>query len=182
MPTPVGVMGRSSGITNAFVNGIIPSRFPSEEDVTEALRILGLAADDLRCAYCGDRATEWDHLRPLIIGREPTGYISEIQNLVPSCGKCNQSKGNSEWRKWMLGSARLCPRMRSIIDLADRVARLERFEQWRPPTRLNIPEIVGDELWKAYRENWRQLLEAMQRSHELGTELKLKLRDAVARA
>ena len=42
-----------------------------------------------------------DHLRPLVKDKEPTGYISEIHNLVPSCGKCNQSKGNKEWKAWM---------------------------------------------------------------------------------
>src|SRR5438552_242802 len=103
MPAPLGVMGRSSSITNAFISGIVPGRPPSEEEVQEALKILELSAEDLRCAYCGDRATEWDHLRPLIAGQEPTGFIGEIQNLVPACGKCNQSKGNSNWRVWMLG-------------------------------------------------------------------------------
>ncbi|HEV3074923.1 MAG TPA: HNH endonuclease [Thermoanaerobaculia bacterium] len=179
LPKPVGVMGRSSSITNAFINGIVPARLPSEEDVAAALSILGLLAQDLRCAYCGDRSTEWDHLRPLIVGKEPTGYISEIQNLVPSCGKCNQSKGNSDWRAWMLGTARLCPRTRSIGDLEERVARLERFERWRNPTKLNIPEIVGSTLWEAYRANWRQLLETMRESHALGTALRTKLLDSI---
>jgi len=182
MPKPVGVLGRSSSITNAFINGIVPQRWPSEGDVAEALSVLGLIAEDLRCAYCGDPETEWDHLRPLIVGQEPTGFIAEIQNLVPSCGKCNQSKGNSAWRAWMFGSARLCPRTRGIADLAERAERLDRFEHWRAPTRLDIPEIVGDDLWKAYRENWQQLLEAMRKADVLGSALKVRLRDAIARA
>ncbi len=182
MPTPVGVMGRSSSITNSFINGIVPGRYPSEEEVQEALRILELSAEDLRCTYCGDRATEWDHLRPLIAGQEPTGFIAEIQNLVPACGKCNQSKGNSNWRAWMLGKAKLCPRVRCIADLEDRVARLELFERWRSPTKLNIPEIVGEELWREYRENWKQLLASMRISQELSVKLKSKLREAVSDA
>lgn len=179
LPKPVGVMGRSSSITNAFINGILPTRLPSEDDVAEALTVLGLSAQDLRCAYCGDRSTEWDHLRPLIVGKEPTGYISEIQNLVPSCGKCNQSKGNSEWRPWMRGTARLCPRTRCIEDLEERVTRLERFERWRNPTKLNVPEIVGSALWEAYRANWKQLLAAMRTSHELGAALRITLLGAI---
>jgi predicted RNase H-like nuclease len=86
MPRPVKITGRTSSITNAFVNGVFPCRHPNAEEVTEALRILEPNADDLRCAYCGDRASEWDHLRPLIAGKRPTGYISEIANLVPACG------------------------------------------------------------------------------------------------
>jgi HNH endonuclease len=179
MPTPVSVMGRSSSITNSFINGIIPSRFPSEEDLTEALKILQLTPDNLRCCYCGDKATEWDHLRPLISGQDPTGYISEIQNLVPACGKCNQSKGNMHWRSWMLGNAKLCPRVRCISDLESRVERLEQFEMWREPTKLNIREIVGDQLWDEYKANWGQLLDSMRKSQELSNHLKAALRQSV---
>ena len=182
MPTPVSVLGRSSSITNSFINGIIPSRYPSEEEVAEALSLLHLDPTDLRCAYCGDKSTEWDHLRPLISGQDPTGYISEIQNLVPACGKCNQSKGNSHWRSWMLGNAKLCPRVRCIADLEIRIARLEKFEQWREPTKLNIPEVVGEELWREYKANWRQLLDAMRNSQELSHRLKAKLSQPVTNA
>ena len=112
MPRSVKITGRTSSITNAFVNGVIPTRRPAEHEVAEALRILELSADDLRCCYCGDRSTEWDHFRPLISAKRQTGYISEIANLVPACGKCNQSKSGAEWRTWMLGPARLSPKSR----------------------------------------------------------------------
>jgi len=51
--------------------------------------------------------TDWDHLRPLVRNRRPTGFISEIKNLVPSCGPCNQSKGAADWKAWMTEGARL---------------------------------------------------------------------------
>ncbi len=175
MPVPVSVLGRSSTITNAFISGVVPSRFPTEEDFVEALDILGLSADDPSCAYCGDSATELDHFRPLIHGKEPTGYIAEIQNLVPSCGKCNQSKGNKYWRDWMAGSARRCPSARGISDVAERIERLERFEKWREPTNLKIPEIVGPELWEEYSERRRQLLDKMREIDALANRVKVKL-------
>lgn len=93
MPKPVNIAGRTSSITNSFVNGIIPVISPTEEQVAQNLTILGLNLDDLRCTYCGDKSTEWDHLRPIVRNKKPTGYISDIYNLVPACGKCNQSKG-----------------------------------------------------------------------------------------
>jgi hypothetical protein len=113
----------------------------------------------------------------LIKDQEPTGFISEIQNLLPACGKCNQSKGNKQWRDWMLGNAKQCPRVRGIPDLDFRVSRLERFGIWREPTKLNIPKLVGGELWNAYRANWRELLDAMGKSQELASEIKAKLRE-----
>src|SRR5437660_7675274 len=88
MPSVQTMVSRKSSITNAFVNAIIPVVPPSVEEIEEALRILGMQPDDVRCAYCGDKSSEWDHLRPLVKGRRPTGFISEIGNLVPSCGKC----------------------------------------------------------------------------------------------
>ena len=41
---------------------------------------------DITCAYCGDRATEWDHLRPIISNQEPTGYITSGSKTVPRTG------------------------------------------------------------------------------------------------
>ena len=107
LPATMTVTGRSSSLTNAFINGIIPVIQPTEAEELEALRILGIDPVDIRCAYCGDKSTEWDHLRPIITNQEPTGYITEIANLVPSCGKCNQSKGKSSWRAWITSTARL---------------------------------------------------------------------------
>jgi len=101
MPNFQTMVSRKSSITNAFVSSLIPVIEPVDQDIVDALRILGMSPDDVRCAYCGDKSTEWDHLRPLVVNRRPTGYISEIANLVPSCGKCNQSKGNKNWLKWI---------------------------------------------------------------------------------
>src|SRR3990172_9956740 len=109
MPAVPTMVSRKSTITNAFVSAIIPLIPPSHDEIDEALRILGMEPLNVRCAYCGDKATEWDHLRPLVLKRRPTGFVSEIANLVPSCGKCNQSKGNTPWRDWMLGKATLSP-------------------------------------------------------------------------
>src|ERR1041385_6913759 len=104
MPSVQTMVSRKSSITNAFVNALIPVIDPTNQEIAEALRILGMEPSDVRCAYCGDKSTEWDHLRPLVIKHRPTGFISEIGNLVPSCGKCNQSKGNKPWRVWILSA------------------------------------------------------------------------------
>ncbi len=58
--------------------------------------------DDIRCAYCGDKSTELDNLRPLITGQKRTDCMTEIAYPVPVCGKCNQSKGNQHWFTWIL--------------------------------------------------------------------------------
>jgi hypothetical protein len=159
MPSVQTMMSRKSSITNAFVNSIIPVIEPSPDEIREALTILGMRCDDVRCAYCGAVASEWDHLRPLVVNRRPTGYISEIANLVPSCGKCNQSKGNKNWEAWVLSNAPQSPRSRGVADLAQRVERLRSYERWRRPVCIRFEEILGPELWAEY---WRKLDEAIE--------------------
>src|SRR6516225_4291592 len=159
MPTVATMVSRKSSITNAFVNTLVPQIFPTLEEIEQALSILGMDITDVRCAYCGDKATEWDHLRPLVIKQRPTGYISEIANLVPACGKCNQSKGNSPWREWMLSTtARHSPTARGKADVSDRIVRLQAFERWRPPRKIeDFEAILGKEEWTAYWLAWEKI-------------------------
>jgi hypothetical protein len=179
MPKPVRISGRSSSITNSFVNGIIPVVPPTKEQIDEALTILDMA-DAVVCAYCGDNATEWDHLRPLVVGKLPTGYISEIHNLVPACGKCNQSKGNRPWREWMFSSARLSPTTRGIAGLEGKAMRLTAYEGWEPPTLIDFVAVAGEELWAQHWRNHAAIQQAM-RDAETTVEL-IRLRVTASRA
>src|SRR5260221_12166807 len=147
LPAPMSVTGRSSSITNSFINAIIPVIEPTEEEELEALRILQMDAKHICCAYCGDKATEWDPFRPIISNQEPTGYIAEIANLVPSCGKCNQSKGKSYWRTWMEANARLSPKIRGVTDLMERTARLQSYEARPRPRKTDFAAGGGAEMW-----------------------------------
>ena len=172
MPKPMKITGRSSSITNAFINSIIPIVHPTEEQVKEALSILGmLHDDDYQCSYCGSTATEWDHLRALVLNKKPTGFISEIHNLVPSCGKCNQSKGNKEWHTWMLSNATLSPKSKGIPDLGIRIERLKAYENWGNPTKMDFESIVGKDIWKKHWENWEHVQEIMRESQVLAEEI-----------
>ncbi len=172
MPTPVKITGRTSSITNAFINGIIPCIVPSEEEIKSVLTILGMDETSICCAYCGGKYTEWDHFRPLILNKRATGYISEINNLVPSCGKCNQSKGNTNWKTWMTGNAQLSPTVRKIKDLNERIMRLEEYEKWSNPQKIDFEKIVGKEKWEQHWINCELLHEQMRESQKLSDEIK----------
>ncbi|WP_200934765.1 HNH endonuclease [Microbacterium sp. Leaf159] len=180
MPKPVRISGRSSSITNSFVNGVIPVIVPSEAEVRDALQILGML-DHVTCSYCGDTSTEWDHLRPLVEKQRPTGYISEIHNLVPACGKCNQSKGNKHWLTWMRSTARLSPAARGIADIEDRIARLQEYEDRVVPTRIDFEAAVGAELWEKHWAHHKKLLELMRVADTEAQEIRARVRDAHAK-
>ena len=171
MPQPVKITGRTSSITNSFINSIIPVVVPSSEEVKRALEILGMT-ERVDCAYCGDSYTEWDHLRPLVIEKQPTGYISEIHNLVPACGKCNQSKGNKHWRDWMFGPALLSPSTRRIADASSRAERLAAYEDWMPPTRLDIKALVGEEVWTTHWQNYERIVVLMRDAQATATTIR----------
>lgn len=178
MPTPMKITSRSSSITNAFLNSIILVIQPSENEVKEALKILGMDLDSFNCAYCGSIASEWDHLRPLVMKQKPTGYISEIHNLVPSCGKCNQSKGNKEWRVWIQSNAKLSPKKRGILDLSKRISRLEKYEMWGKPTKLDFAEIVGVDEWNKHWQKWQAILDLMKDAQLHATSIKTSIASA----
>jgi len=173
MPSAQTMAARTSSITNAFVNSVIPIITPTAAEIEKALSILGMDPTDPRCAYCGDKATEWDHLRPLVLNQRPTGYISEIANLVPSCSKCNQSKGNKDWRKWIRGTqAKHSPTKRNVVDLELRILRLEAYEAWRQPTHVNFEQILGPERWQTYWNMWSAVIEELKHCQKEANELR----------
>ncbi len=182
MPAVQTMVSRKSSITNAFVNALIPVIEPTHEEIEEALRILGMVPPAVFCVYCGDKMTEWDHLRPIVLKQRPTGYVSEIANLVPACGKCNQSKGNSPWRKWMMSTtAKHSPTARGKPDVAERIARLETYERWRPPTKIDIEAIIGKDEWEAYWKLWEKVNSDLRQYQQVANSLRAKIERAVSR-
>lgn len=175
MPKAVAITGRTSSITNSFINSIIPVVVPTPDEVRTALRILGME-ETVRCAYCAGAHSEWDHLRPLVSGKQPTGYISEIHNLVPACGKCNQSKGNKDWRAWMFGPAKLSPLTRGVPDLELLAARLTEYEGWEEPTRLDFAALAGPDLWAAHWDHHARIVALMQEAQVIATEIRETVR------
>lgn len=175
MPKPVKITGRSSSITNSFINSIIPVIEPTNEEVKEALSILGMSFETYACSYCGSTASEWDHLRPLVLNKMPTGFISEIHNLVPSCGKCNQSKGNKPWNSWIVSNAKLSPKTKGVKNLTSRIERLTQYEKWQQPTRIDFAAVVGLETWEQHWKNCEAVQDKMRHAQILADEIKAVL-------
>lgn len=178
LPQPITIKGRTSSVTNAFVNGIIPCLQPTEDQIKDALKLLGMDENTICCAYCGDRYTEWDHFHPLIRDKQPTGYITEIDNLVPACGKCNQSKGNRHWRDWISGSAKLSPRTRGVEDIVERIKRLDIYEANTKPHIIDFAKCVENNLWKKHWQNYELMIKLMADSQVLSNKIRAQLNDS----
>ena len=175
MPARRKITGLSSTITNVFAVAIIPVIRPTDDEVHGALQLLGMSVDSVSCAYCGDPHTEWDHLRPTIKDQRPTGYISEIRNFVPACGKCNQSKGNKNWREWMLSDAPLSPKTRSVEDLCRKIANLEKYESQSGVTCIHFGAVLSAEIWGQHWKNWDAVVGEMKKAEMLAAKIGEKL-------
>ncbi len=175
---PLKITSRTSSITNSFVQAIVPSFPPTAEERRQALEVLDMSDQKIECAYCGATATDWDHLRPLVRNKLPTGYINEMRNLVPSCGPCNQSKSGADWKDWMLGSAIGSPTTRKIADIARRIERLEKFAEWGNVEPLALRELAGADRWDAY---WKHLF-AIERAMIAAQQEALEVRSAIHQA
>jgi hypothetical protein len=179
MPSVQTMVSRKSSITNAFVNALIPVVVPTEEEIEKALSILGMDPSDMRCAYCGDKMTEWDHLRPLVLKQRPTGYISEIANLVPSCGKCNQSKRNKGWRDWIMSKGgRHSPTVRKL-DVRVRIEYLEAYEKWLTPKKIDFEAVLGKDQWEAYWKLWEAVNADLKKCQEVADTLRKKIAETL---
>ena len=177
------IPSRVSAITNAFVQAIIPSIEPSADERKHVLEIFGQEKNTslLECVYCGDKASDWDHLKPLVKNKKPSGYINEIRNLVPSCGACNQSKSGRDWHEWMLSNAKLSPASRGIADIDLRISRLRAFEEWAKTEKIELEKHVDRELWDSYWNCLNNIERLMHEGQIQAVKVQSQIKSAVAK-
>lgn len=139
---------RGSSINNAFASALAMVGVFDEDAINRALGKLGQpSTGPLRCVYCDSEATDADHLVGLVKATRYTGHGQVIGNLVPSCGPCNQRKGNKPWRAWAASEG--------ITN--ERIARIGDYETLAPPA-------VSEE---QLRDLYPDLMEAYERLKNL---------------
>jgi len=178
-PGGESIGARASAMRSAFVRSLIPNVPPSDLELADAFSILKLDADDLRCVYCGDTSTEWDHFYPAMRDGQPTGYLTRIQNLVPACGKCNQSKGNRDWRDWMTSTAPLSPTTRGVKKLGQRIKRLQSFEAWGAEAIVDFEAALGSDAMRQHNDYLKQILSLMNEAETHSKALRSALLDGL---
>ena len=169
------ITGRSSSMTNAFVQAILPTRRWSEAEEAEALGILGMVRPHLVCSYCGDPTSEWDHLFPLVRNKQPTGFLHEIRNLVPSCGRCNHSRSGRDWDAWFQSGNGNSPTKRGVPDREPRLARIQRFVAWGKLQPIPFEELAPAHEIESYWQMLRRLQADMVEAQKLADNLKMQI-------
>jgi len=179
VPKTSKITSRSSSITNAFIQTILPTRSWSGVEEAEALGILGMARPALSCSYCGDATSEWDHLFPLVRHKQPTGFIHEIRNLVPSCGRCNHSKSGGDWDVWFQNPNSNSPTKRNVPDREDRFERLVEFVKWGDLTAIPFHELIDKEELNSYWRVLAQIQMDLAAAQQIANRLKPILQDSL---
>lgn len=105
------------------------------------LKVLGIKKG--QCAYCCCTASTLDHFRPIICPKSglPTGFGHDVWNIVPCCGTCNSSKGNSTWRAFMTrtsGQSPLGRRALTTKQCATRMRHLSMFARLGKPSKWDV--------------------------------------------
>lgn len=72
---------------------------------------------DVLCVYCGKaRATRWDHLHPVSKGGD-----SSPGNLVPACGRCDDSKQHRTIEQWATSNSKHRPSEERVKEIHARL-------------------------------------------------------------
>lgn len=172
VPTNDTIKSRTSTVAKSLATSIIPRINPTEEELEQVKKFFSNRDGTLQCAYCSGIATEWDHFHPLVRDSKPTGYITDIYNLVPCCSKCNGSKGNKDWRDWLeKDSTNRSPKGRGIspATIDQNMKRLNDYEVWGNDriTIINFDDIPGfKEYWKNYEKICKLLEEAQNQAND----------------
>lgn len=166
MPSKQNLTGRSSTINNAFAIAITPYIRPENWELVGYYETLGIKEG--QCVYCLGDGNGRDHLKPLVVEGMPTGYITDIHNLVPCCSKCNSSKGSKSFKEWYKSEKnikRLKENELSDEDIDLRFKKICAFEDLIPEP-LDYEDLVGKELWDEYKERRLHLLDELRENQE----------------
>jgi hypothetical protein len=178
LPNATTYSAKTSTITKAFADAIAPSRYPTQEEYDEYIKIFPLNEGAKTCAYCGGAFRYYEHFRPIVKDKQPTGYGSDIYNLVPSCNDCNEKKRGEGWREFMETRKKVAS---DISAHDERVCRLERFEEWgnERVIKIDYEELIGKETWKKYQEDRDRIHTMLRECHELQKEIRKSVAEHV---
>lgn len=180
IPGKATISNRSSTISSQFARARAPYFKPSGDDLLARYILFAIDPSSPSCAYCGAGQTEWDHLFPMVEQSRWTGYFTELSNLIPACGKCNQSRGSKPFAAWMRGGAPQSPLRvfqardgmtpeQAQAEVERRIAVIEEAISCQPPRRL-LYEV--DQLEDELEQCRLELLALLMRSEEIAARLR----------
>lgn len=171
MPTRSTLKQRSSTINNAFAMSITPYIKPSDSDLIDYYERLRI--NNGQCAYCLREGNGRDHLKPLVCDGMPTGYITDIHNLVPCCPACNSAKGSKTFEDWYKSEKNI-ERLKKLgltdEEIDERYNTIIKFSE-SIPSPIDYEKIVGKESWEEYNKRREKLIKQLDEDQNFCNEL-----------
>ena len=91
-------------LARGFTEAIVHRSF-TKADIKTAKEHFAQPDGTVLCIYCGStHATRWDHLIPVTEGGDTV-----LGNLVPACGRCDDSKQDRDYIHWLDSPSRHNP-------------------------------------------------------------------------
>lgn len=174
MPTKSNLKSRTSTISNAYAISITPYIRPDNSLLDDYYHELGL--EKCQCGYClrkGEGKTV-DHINPLVKNGMPSGFITDIGNLIPCCKDCNSSKGGKDFKEWYKSPknvARLLKIGLTEKEIDERYQIILAYINKHCSTPLSYESIVGKEKWDEYIKRKERLLNILKEEQEFCDEL-----------
>lgn len=163
MPACQNLKDRISTINNAYATGITPYIRPdNENEIDQYYKELGVKKN--QCAYCLGEGNGMDHLKPLVKNGMPSGYITDIHNLVPCCSRCNSSKGSKSFEDWYLSDKNIKRLKKLGLDdnkINERYKKICDFED-KIPGPIDYEKIVGKDKWEEYKSRKKKLVKQLE--------------------
>lgn len=75
----------------------------------------------------------------------------------------------------MLSNAKLSPTGRCVADIPDRVARLETYERWRPPTHVAFETVLTLEEWEHYWRLYEDVIAELHKCQEVADSIRTRI-------
>ena len=179
LPTKSNLKNRTSTISNAFAIAITPYIRPKDVEMDRFLEELQLKNG--QCAYCLGKANAMDHVKPLVTNGLPTGYITEIRNLVPCCSACNSAKGAQEFKTWYK-SKKNVERLHNEGLTDDQIEkRFEILSEYvnKIPNPIDYKTILGDELWQEFLERKDNMIKLLKENQSFCDKLNAIIKEKI---
>ena len=143
-----------------------------QNSLTNIPNSLALKRSNQTARIAGGKYDYLEHFRPLVEKGQPTGYGSDIYNLVPSCSSCNVRKGNMTWQDWMQNEHN--PGVSDEKEHAKRFSTLLEFDSWGKDETafVNYEKLIGSKKWKEYQEGYAEIIKYIEKIHPIQKEIK----------
>ncbi|TSA54756.1 MAG: hypothetical protein D4R38_01825 [Dehalococcoidia bacterium] len=171
------------GRVRTKTGGIPYARYQLQRAILENALVSNYTTEDYEasleffggCAFCGERkVSRKDHLIPV---RKNGDFIR--RNVVPACQKCDDSKGQKDFRDWMRSAN--SPKSLKIRGLTEKdiEQRIEHIERWQSGYRAKTEKELFGKYYNRYTDILKKMDDLCEEARQLIKDTKTQMKYTV---